>query len=136
MLVIDKTNKTNIKKVLVVDDDRLILGSIKKQLKDEMLSIQLIDDPIEALAEVGKNKYDLVLCDIRMKSISGLEVLKRLKSNYPDVPVIIISGYIDDKIMKDAKNLGSNAFLIKPITKKILIDSIHNVFNKSLIYKD
>ena len=136
MLVIDKTNKTKIKKVLVVDDDRLILGSIKKQLKDEMLSIQLIDDPIEALAEVGKNKYDLVLCDIRMKSISGLEVLKRLKSNYPDVPVIIISGYIDDKIMKDAKNLGSNAFLIKPITKKILIDSIHNVFNKSLIYKD
>ena len=127
MLVMDKSKKTDVKKILVVDDDKLILGSIKRQLKDEMIFIQLMDDPVHALKEVREKKYDLVICDIRMKSISGLEVLKNIKLNYPDIPVIIITGYIDDKIMEEAEKLGSSDFLIKPITKKALKDSISNI---------
>ena len=127
MLLVEKPGDSVIKKILVIDDDKLVLGSIEKQLKNKKLSIHLIDDPVQALEEISKNQYDLVLCDIRMKSISGLDVLKKLKLNYPDIPVIIITGYIDDKIMEKAENLGSSDFLIKPITKKVLLNSISNI---------
>ena len=127
MLLMEKPGDSVIKKILVIDDDKLVLGSIEKQLKNKKLSIHLIDDPVQALEEISKNQYDLVLCDIRMKSISGLDVLKKLKLNYPDIPVIIITGYIDDKIMEKAENLGSSDFLIKPITKKVLLNSISNI---------
>ena len=128
MLLVEKPGDSVIKKILVIDDDKLVLGSIKKQLKNKNLTIQLIDDPIQAFEEISKNQYDLILCDIRMKSISGLDVLKRIKLKYPDIPVIIITGYIDDKIMENAVNLGSSDFLIKPITKKVLLNSISNIF--------
>ena len=128
MLLVEKPEDSVIKKILVIDDDKLVLGSIKKQLKNKNLTIQLIDDPIQAFEEISKNQYDLILCDIRMKSISGLDVLKRIKLKYPDIPVIIITGYIDDKIMENAVNLGSSDFLIKPITKKVLLNSISNIF--------
>ncbi len=117
------------KKILIIDDDKLILKSIEKQLKNKNYSLKFINDPIIALDDIINNKYDLILCDIRMKTISGLDLLKKVKINYPEIPVIILTGFVDDKLMEEAKKMGCNDFLIKPITKNILINSISKALN-------
>lgn len=118
------------KEILIIDDDKIILKSIEKQLKDKNYSLKFINDPVIALNELINFKYDLILCDIRMKTISGLDLLRKVKTNYPEIPVIILTGFVDDKMMEEAKKMGCNDFLIKPITKNILLNSINNIFKK------
>jgi CheY-like chemotaxis protein len=113
--------------ILAIDDDDVILQSIGLQLRKENVSLDLENDPITALERATEKKYDLVLCDIKMKPITGIEVLRRLKERDPDLPVIILSAFIDDQLFKDARQLGSNDFLIKPIRRKTLITAIRNV---------
>jgi len=116
-----------LKSILVIDDDELILKSIKKQLKDEQFEVDFINDPIEGMKMVENKKYDLILSDIKMKPILGIEVLEKLKIKYPDMPIVIITGYVDDKLMRRAKELGCSDYLIKPIRKTDLINSLNNI---------
>lgn len=115
------------KKILVIDDDELILSSIKKQLKNENYEIDFINDPIKGLEFVFCNKYDLVLSDIKMKPILGIEVLEKIKQKIPELPVIMITGFVDEKLMLKARELGCSDYLIKPIKKSVLIDTLKKV---------
>jgi YesN/AraC family two-component response regulator len=114
------------KEVMVIDDDPFILQSIKKQLKEQNLNLKLINNPEEGLVEIDKKHFDLVLCDIKMEPMNGIEVIKKLRINHPDMPVIILSGYVDDQLIEKTKNIGCKKFLIKPVRKKELIDTISN----------
>jgi DNA-binding NtrC family response regulator len=116
------------KKVLIIDDDKLILKSIEKQLKNENFILEMEENPIVGLEKINNKSYDLVLCDIKMKSLTGLEVLKEIKKNHPNIPVIILTGYVDDKMIEEANNLGCKDFLFKPLRKKFLIE----IINKAL----
>lgn len=115
------------KKIIIIDDDSFILASIEKQLNKEDFEIDLINNPIIGLKKLQKEKYSLVICDIRMKPLTGLEVLKIIKSTYPSIPVIIMTGFIDDSIMEKAKKMGYDDYLIKPFRKKNLTDSINKI---------
>jgi len=64
-----------------------------------------------------------------MEPINGIEVLARIKFNHPELPVIILSGYVDDQLIEKTKNIGSCNFLIKPVRKQELIDSINKVLD-------
>ncbi len=119
------------KEVLVIDDDPTILQSIGRQLRNENLSLEPVNDPVEALKKIEKKKYDLVLCDIKMKPINGLEVLQRIKSDHPHLPVIIITGFVDDQLYAQARKIGCSALLIKPVPRRQLIDSIQTVLHSS-----
>lgn len=121
------------KKIIIIDDDSLILRSIEKQLNKENFEIELINDPLAGLKRLENEKYSLLICDIRMKPITGLELLKIIKSTQPDIPVIIMTGFIDDGIMEKAKEIGYDDYLIKPFRKKSLTDSINRIlkFNYS-----
>ena len=114
-------------KILVIDDDISILHSIEKQLNNPEFYVDFINDPIRGLEKIEHKKYNLVISDVMMKPISGLDVLKKIKARHPELPVIILTGFVDDQIIDNAKKIGSNDFLIKPVRKKELIDSIHNV---------
>lgn len=120
------------KKILVIDDDILILNSIKKQLKDSDFIADFTDDPLKGLKMIENDNYDLVLSDIKMKPILGLELLERIKKNFPYLPVVIITGYIDDKIMSQAKELGCADYLVKPVRKQDLLDCLSNVLQNNL----
>jgi DNA-binding NtrC family response regulator len=113
------------KKILIIDDDKLILKSIEKQLKNENFILETEDNPIIGLEKINNNSYDLVLCDIKMKSLTGFQVLEDIKINHPKIPVIILTGYVDDKMIEEAINLGCKDFLFKPLRKKILIERIN-----------
>jgi CheY-like chemotaxis protein len=119
------------KEILIIDDDASILESIRKQLKDEGVNLNLVNDPLEGLDKINNSRFDLVICDIRMRSLNGLEVLRIIKTNHPEIPVIMLSGYVDDNMIENALNLGCEKFLIKPIRKSILIESIMFSINKT-----
>ncbi len=113
------------RRLLVIDDDVLIRQSIRRQLKDiPGLDIDFEHDPLEGLRRLGVTRYDLVMCDIKMKPMNGLEVLSKVKRLYPALPVIILTGFVDDQMIESAQRLGCSDFLIKPVRKNDLIDAI------------
>jgi len=117
-------------RILVIDDDENILNSIKKQLKNEMFIVEFTNDPLIGLDKIDENKYDLVISDIKMKPILGTDLLRAIRKKHSDLPVIILTGFVDDSIMEEAKNLGCSDFLIKPVRKHELINSINKVLKK------
>ncbi|MCG8570087.1 MAG: response regulator [Spirochaetes bacterium] len=117
------------KNILVIDDDITILNSIQKQLKNEDFDIDLEINPLEGLKKACNEKYDLIICDIRMKPINGIDVIKKLKAENCKTPIIILTGYVDDKIIEEVNRFGSNGLLIKPVRKKELLESIHKILN-------
>ena len=117
-------------KVLVIDDDAVILNSIARQLKNEPFLLELESDPSEGLEKIQRKSYDLVLCDIKMKPMSGLEVLAEIKRKKPEIPVIIISAFVDDQLLENARQLGSSDFLIKPVRRGILVEAIYRVLRQ------
>ena len=113
--------------ILVIDDDRVILESIGRQLRNEPMAIDFESDPEKGLARIDGSRYDLVLCDIKMKPINGIEVLRRIKASYDRLPVIIVSAFVDDQLFEEAKRIGCSDFLIKPVRKRALVESIWRV---------
>ena len=114
-------------RVLVIDDDINVLQAIQRQLENEDIDLNCERNPVKALNLLNTVEYDIILCDIKMQPMSGLEVLREIKQNRPTMSVIIITGFFDDEVKEKAKKLGTNDFLMKPILKKDLIAAINNV---------
>ena len=123
--------KLGAKRILVVDDDVKVLSSIEKQLRKESFALELVHDPMEALRRIEREKYHLVISDVMMKPISGLDVLRRIKAERPLLPVIILTGYVDDRTIDEARRIGSADFLLKPVRKRRLIGSIYSALGIS-----
>lgn len=124
--MITKSQK-EIKRVLVIDDDPVILKSIERQLRELDIELELINKPLDALKYVFDNDYDLVLCDIKMEPVDGMYILKKIKDYRPGLPVIIITGYVNEELEKRAHSIGCSDFLVKPVMKDVLINAIKNL---------
>ncbi len=111
-------------KIVVAEDETLVALSIIAQLKE--LDYQVIGDAtdgVEALELCGQLRPDLVLMDINMPRLNGIEAAKLIKEKW-QIPVVIISGYSDEKLIKDATEAGVISYLIKPVTKQNLAPAI------------
>ncbi|MFA4889979.1 MAG: response regulator, partial [Candidatus Omnitrophota bacterium] len=107
------------KAILVIDDDPLVLKSLAKFLKTRGYSVDTAQDAQEAFAKVEKLKFDLIVTDIRMPKINGIEAIKRIRLinrqyNRAQVPEVIISGYLDTAAEQEAQSLGVGDYLYKP----------------------
>ena len=107
------------KDLLIVDDDPLICESLKEMLLLEDYTVDAVRDGQAALAKLQRDRYQLVLSDIQMPGLNGVELLKELKGRAPDTIVIIITGhgYIEGAV--EAIKLGAYDYITKPI------DDIH-----------
>ena len=119
------------KNVLVIDDDAAVLNSIEKQLSSLEMNFDFTANPVAALRKIELLPYDLVVCDIRMEPVSGLYVLQQIKLQHPDIPVIILTGYVDDQLYEQAKHLNASNYLIKPIRKAALVQAINDILLSS-----
>lgn len=108
-------------KILVVDDEEIVLNSIKKHLKynqDYLVSAVLnVDD---ALKHLSDNEASIVLTDLMMPDIDGLEFLKILQTKYPDILPIMITGYATINTALQATQLGAFDYIAKPFTREEL----------------
>ncbi len=118
-------------KILVVDDSSLMRGFAKSSLKQLKLNnVTEAEDGVEALAELKKEKYDLILSDLYMPNMDGLELLKAVRNDrdLKNIPFIIMT--IEEKkgSLIEALEAGLNDYLIKPVTANALSKKLSKVF--------
>lgn len=110
-------------RVLLVDDELEIRSGLKLKIDWASLRFQVsgeAQDGREALSLLEQHRYDLVLTDIRMPIMSGLELLKQCAENYPHLKVIVLSGYDDFHFVKAALQCGARDYLLKPVVRSEL----------------
>lgn len=109
----DATAKHN---VLVVDDEPIVCHSLRRILSKQSCQVEEAFDVDSALQKMKLSKFDLIFLDLKMPKRSGMEILKDIKDNYPDIPVIMITGYASIETAVEATKLGAFQFVPKPFT--------------------
>jgi len=117
--------------ILVIDDERSIRNSLKDILKFENYEVTVAEDGPSGLDMAGKKVFDLVLCDIKMPKMDGIEVLEQLHVLAPDTPVVMISGHGDIDTAVESIKKGAYDFIEKPLDLNRLLISIKNATDKS-----
>lgn len=112
-------------KVLIVDDEPLINSLLKKYLeKDDRFEADIEENGSFILGGALKKAYDLVIFDVLMPKVNGLELLQYLKTNYPDIKTIAITGMANDDTIRQIESLGCKTILKKPIKRSDFIDAV------------
>lgn len=109
-------NSFFIPRVLVVDDENRVRQACQRFLSEEGCEVEQADNGLSCLEMISENHYDIILLDIMMPGMSGLEVLKKVKSFHPDTVVIVITGYATLEYSINAMKKGAFDFLSKPFT--------------------
>jgi len=107
--------------ILVVDDEQIILDSIKKLLKKENYAVHTALSVDEALKKMKDISVDIVLTDLMMPDIDGLEFMAMVKRDNPKIPVIMVTGYATINTALQATHLGAFDYIAKPFSKKELL---------------
>jgi DNA-binding response OmpR family regulator len=102
--------------VLVVDDEPVVCHSVRRILSKQSCAVEEVFDVDAALQKMKLNKYDLVLLDLKMPKRSGMEILKSIRTQWPDLPVVIITGHGTIESAVEATKLGAFDFIPKPFT--------------------
>jgi CheY-like chemotaxis protein len=111
------------KRILVVDDDEMVLMALNELLKPEGYEIHAISSGKEALKKIEENTYDLLMLDIIMPEMDGLELCKRIrqKEGYREVPIVFLTAKSRDADRASGLDAGANLFLSKPISPEKLL---------------
>jgi two-component system, NtrC family, nitrogen regulation response regulator NtrX len=118
-------------KILVIDDERSIRNTLKEVLEYEHHQVDLAEDGPSGIDLFSANSYDVVLCDIKMSKMDGIEVLQKIYEASPDIPVIMISGHGNIDTAVEAIKKGAYDFLEKPLDLNRLLITIRNAMDKS-----
>ena len=110
-------------RVLLVDDDETIRDTLY-ELLSEFYVCQTAETAEKAFARLEADEYDVVLTDISMPGLSGLELLGHVRQKFPDTPVIIISGIGDQEHAQGLIRLGAFDFLLKPFSLDVVEKSV------------
>ena len=118
-------------KILVIDDEKAIRNTLKDVLEYEKYKVDLAEDGPSGLALFSEKKYDIVLCDIKMQKMDGLEVLQKIMEISTVTPVVMISGHGNIDTAVEAIKKGAYDFLEKPLDLNRLLITIRNAMDKS-----
>lgn len=117
-------------KILVIDDERPIRNALKDILEYEKFIVAEAPDGLEGLELLKKGPYDLVLCDIKMPKMDGIDVLEKILEIQPDIPVIMISGHADIDTAVGAIKKGAYDFIAKPLDLNRLLITVRNALER------
>lgn len=120
----------DMKKILVVDDEESVRIILKQMLEQGGYSAEVASDGAEALDKLKADNYHMIITDINMPGMDGVELLKKSKELFPKLPVIFVTGFGKDKIILQAMKLGLSNYIEKPFKMddvlKIVKDYISN----------
>jgi DNA-binding NtrC family response regulator len=120
-------------KILVIDDERAIRNTLKDVLEYEKHEVDLAEDGPAGIELYSANTYDVVLCDIKMAKMDGIEVLQKISAISNHTPVIMISGHGNIDTAVEAIKKGAYDFLEKPLDLNRLLITIRNAMDKSTL---
>ncbi len=101
-------------KILVVDDDAIVIKSCKRILEAEGFEVLTVPSADEALETIKKYDFDLLLIDVKMPKHDGMFLMREIKKDLPEIPIIVMSGYPTPETVADVLELGATQFIPKP----------------------
>ena len=119
-------------KVLLVDDEVEFVDTLGQRLKMRGLAVDIVYDGEQALSFVRKTEPDVMVLDLKMPGLHGIEVLKEVKKLKPHVQVIILTGHGTDKDDEAARQLGGFDFMRKPADIDLLVAKIKEAFSEKV----
>lgn len=120
-------------KLLIIDDERAIRSTLREILEYESYDVDDIDNGVDGLELIKKNNYDLVLCDIKMNKMDGMEVLENALILKPDLPFIMISGHGTVETAIEASKKGAFDFISKPPDLNRLLITVRNALDRGTL---
>ena len=116
----DKTN------ILIVDDEDVVRRALARVLSSSRCSVNAAFDGAEALREMERQPFDVVLLDLRLPGMDGIAVLKVIKERWPEVEVVIITAYPSLESAKEAIRNGAHDYLAKPLEPDRMTEVAHS----------
>jgi len=120
-------------KLLIIDDERAIRSTLREILEYENYDVEDIDNGVDGLELIKKKKFDLVLCDIKMNRMDGMEVLEQALAHSPDLPFIMISGHGTVETAIEASKKGAFDFISKPPDLNRLLITVRNALDRGTL---
>ncbi len=120
-------------KVLLVDDEKEFLDAFSKRLKGRGLKIDTAESGEEAIRHAKAKDFDAIVLDLAMPGLSGIETLKRLKEENPDLQIIILTGHGTVEKSVEALKSGAADFLEKPVDMSKLMEKIGDAQHKKVL---
>lgn len=118
-------------RILVVDDSLSIVNSLSKILEISGYQTEVAYNGSDALRKIQSDNYDLIICDIEMPGITGLDFLERVRNEYDrDLDVILMTGFLDQEYFIRAIRLGASDFIRKPIDSRHIVRSIQTILDR------
>lgn len=112
-------------KVLLVDDEEEFVETLAERMRNRGMDVSTSTSGADALELVEDDSFDVVVLDLKMPGIDGIEALKRIKSRRPDIQVVLLTGHATVETGVEAMKLGAVEFLEKPVELESLTETIH-----------
>jgi DNA-binding NtrC family response regulator len=124
-------------RILVIDDELDMLTLLRIIIEENTAyEVETTNNPSEGLKMVMQNDYNLVIADLKMPGMDGMEVFEELKEMKPDIPVIIITAYGSLEIAEEARNKGVADFITKPFRKDTILFTMGRVLELARVKKE
>jgi two-component system nitrogen regulation response regulator NtrX len=122
--------------ILLIDDEKAIRYALREILEHEGHKVDEAEDGAAGVDKAGKGRFDLVLCDIKMPKMDGIEVLEKLQAHDPDLPVVMISGHGTIDTAVDALKKGAFDFIQKPPDINRILVSVRNALDRGNLVQE
>jgi len=122
--------------ILVIDDEKSIRRTLKEILEYEEFKVDEAEDGQVGLAMIKKKEYDIVLCDIKMPKMDGMELLEKLNSDSVDVPMIMISGHGNIDSAVEALKKGAFDYIQKPLDLNRILVTLRNAMDRTSLVQE
>lgn len=122
--------------ILVADDEDITLKHIVTTLEQKGYEVSGVSDGLGALDKIEKKGFDILIADIKMRGLSGIELLEKIKDKYPETEVIIITGYGSIGSAVDAIKKGANDYITKPFDLDELILKVKKIYEEKNLKKE
>jgi len=117
-------------RIMVLDDVEDSGAMIKRIMERKGHSVYVFTEEQEAIDYLKQEGIDIAILDIKLKKMSGVEVLKQIKNSYPNIEVLMLTGYPTLETAHEAKDFGAREYLVKPIDKKELEEKIDSILQE------
>lgn len=121
-------------KILIADDHILFNEGVKQLLSNNYEIVAQVFNGKDVLGAIHLNKPNLILLDINLPSINGIDLAKEITHSFENIKIIFLSMYEEAQFIEQAKNLNVSGYMLKHSTKKELIDAIENVMSDSIYF--
>ncbi|MGA7877935.1 MAG: response regulator [Desulfoferrobacter sp.] len=121
--------------VLLVDDELEFLETLVKRLKKRNLAVQGVKSGEEALEWLAKESVDVVVLDVKMPGMDGIETLRRIKKSHPLVEVIMLTGHASMEVAIEGMELGAFDYLMKPMNIDELLYKLQDAYQKKSLQR-